>query len=653
MPSRYPRCEQPITISGLALRNRIFVPAHTTNFGENHLPTERHVEYHRARARGGAALIIFESIRVAKNTLGRPQGVAGFDRRSIPVFARVAQAVRAEGARLFGQVIHLGRQIEGDFERTVSWGPSPIAWSPTGTVPHAMNEDDMHEAIEAHIVTAQNLLEAGFDGIELQVGHGHLLQQFLSPLSNTREDRYGGSEDNRLRFPIAVLQAMRAALGPSAVMGIRFSGSEWVEGGLTVEDGMSIVPKLCAATHLDFVHVSHSAYHMSYSLATQFADMHFDPAPFRDMTRRIRTATRTAGHAVPIFAVCKFRTMAEAETALAGGVADMVGFARAHIAEPALVAKSFAGREAEIQPCIGYNQGCAGMLEKNLAITCVVNPTTGREFEWQPERAAAPKHVVVVGGGPAGMSAATTAAERGHRVTLIERSSRLGGQLNWMERVPSRRDWLILLAHQKRKLEASGVAVRLRQPADAEAIAALRPDTVVLATGSQPVRRALTGGGRILTLQDALDDEAGLGEHVAFHDATGEWALIGVIEHLAQRGMRVTVFTAVAAFGWRATIYSTLATRKRLREMKVRIVPLRALVAWDGRTLTLEDTSTGEHETHGHFTSLISAQYNRAEDALREPLRQCGLDVRLAGDCLAPRTALEAIYEGHVVGRAV
>jgi dimethylglycine catabolism A len=649
---RYPLSAAPIRIGSLELRNRVFVPAHTTNYGEAHAPTERHLEYHRARARGGAALIIFESIRVARNTLGRPQGVGGFDRRTIPMFARIAQAVQGAGARLVGQVIHLGRQIEGDFERTVSVGPSAVAWSPTAALPHAMHEDDMGDAIEAHIVTAKNLIEAGFDGIELQVGHGHLLQQFLSPLSNQREDRYGGSEANRMRFPIAVLQAVRAALGSTVPIGIRFSGSEFVEGGLTVADAVSIVPKLLAATALDFVHVSHSAYHMSYSLATQFADMHFDPAPFRDMTRRIRAATTGAGYSTPILAVCKFRSMAEAEVAIAEGVADMVGFARAHIAEPELVAKSFAGRESEIRPCIGCNQGCAGMLEKNLAITCVVNPATGREFDWGPvSRVKVPRHVVVIGGGPAGSEAAITAAAHGHRVTLIERDARLGGQLNWMNRIPARRDWLTLLTDQRQRLAASGVAIQLGTAASIESIAALAPEVVVLATGSRPVPVNVAGGARVFTIEAALADQAALGERVAFHDSTGEWASIGVIEHLAASGKAVTVFTPTAGFGWRATIYSTLAVRKRLRDMKVRIVPFRALREWNGDTLILEDTTTGEPEQHSGFTSLVAARYNIAQDALYAPLRAKGFDVRLIGDCLAPRTALEAIYEGHALAR--
>ena len=643
----YPLSRQPIKVGQLELRNRLFVPAHTTNFGVHHMPSERHVEYHRARARGGASLIIFESIRVARESLGRPQGVAGFDRASIPAFMRCAEAIHAEGARLFGQVIHLGRQIEGDWERTASFGPSAVRWSPTGAPPHVMNEDDMAHVIDAHIVTSKNIIEAGMDGFEVHLGHGHLLQQFLSPSSNVRTDKYGGSEENRLRFPIAVLQAVRAALGAQATIGIRFSGDEFIPGGLSLEDSLSLLPKIFAAVPLDFINVSHSAYHMSYSLATQFADMHFDAAPFRRISREIRRVLRETGHDVPVMAVGKYRSVAEAEEAIAGGVADMVGFARGHIADAELVNKSFAGREAEVRTCIGCNQGCAQMLEKNLAITCMVNATVGREADWTLKRATRVKRVVVIGAGPAGLEAAITAAEMGHGVTLLEKEKEAGGQVLWLRRMPERHDFLGLLAQQLARAKRAGVDMKLRTEADLGRVKALAPDAVILATGSTPQRFP-----NALTVEEALAAPENLGRRLAFHDLTGEWSALGAIEHLARRGMEVTVFTAVAGFAWRTTIYSNLATRKRLRELKVRIATLRAVKMFNAGELTVEDVSTGELEKHA-FDSLVVAQFNAADDRLLGPLRAAGLQVTAVGDCLAPRTALEAVYEGHAAARAL
>ncbi|MDX1692004.1 MAG: NADH-dependent flavin oxidoreductase, partial [Acidimicrobiia bacterium] len=365
----YPTVFRPVSLNGVELRNRVVVPAHTTNFGVDHLPGERHVAYHEARARGGAGLIIFESIRVHPSTLGKPEGIAGYDPACIEPFRRVADAVHAHGARLFGQIISLGRLVDGDPIRTAAFAPSPERWSIRARPARVMDEGDIRAIVEGHVTAATNVLEAGLDGLEIHLGHGHLLQQFLSPASNSRTDRYGGSEENRMRLAVEVLGAVRSAVGDDVCMGVRVSGSEFLDGGLGVADMERIVPMLLEAVPIDFVDVSHSAYHDSRSLATQMADMTMSEYAFRDVTRRITHAVRDAGHTVPTIAVCKIRTMAEAEAILARGDADLVAMARAHIAEPAFVRKSRTGRETEIRPCIGCNQGCAGFLEKGLPIT--------------------------------------------------------------------------------------------------------------------------------------------------------------------------------------------------------------------------------------------------------------------------------------------
>lgn len=652
----FPHALSPIRIGSLHLRNRIFVPAHTTNFGEDHLPSERHLRYHVERARGGVGAIVFESIRVQPNCVGRPQAVAGFDRRAIAPFRRIGDAVRAEGAKLLGQIIHLGRQVDGDFERTVSWGPSPVRWSATSAMPHAMSPDDMESVVAAHVATARNLVEAGLDGIEIQVAHGHLLQQFLSPLSNAREDEFGGSRENRMRFPLAVVAAVRRAVGPDYTLGIRVSAEEFVEPGLHLAEMERIVVAFAGAVRLDFVNVSHSAYHASYSLATQIADMSFDPALFRHFPGGVRGALRAAGHEIPVFAVCRFGTLSEADAVIAAGEADMVGMARAHIAEPAIVRKTLEGRSEEIRACIACNQGCAGMLEKNMAVRCLVNPQAGVEGTWRDpveDPAPVPRDVLVVGGGPAGLEAAWVAAARGHRVRLVERRPRLGGQLADALAMPSRQAFRDLLAFQERQLARYGVTVALGRPATTDGILAERPDIVVLTTGSRSLPASLPGSGLVVALEAALHDPEALGPRVAFVDLTGEWASLAAIEHLADLGKRVTVFSPVAGFAWRTTLYSTLGWAKRLREKGVKVATLRKVLAYDGISLSVEDVSCGEVESLPGFSAVVMAQYNAAADELRAPLSRAGIELRLAGDCLSPRTALEAVYEGHEVARGL
>jgi NADPH-dependent 2,4-dienoyl-CoA reductase/sulfur reductase-like enzyme len=288
------------------------------------------------------------------------------------------------------------------------------------------------------------------------------------------------------------------------------------------------------------------------------------------------------------------------------------------------------------------------MLEKNLAITCMVNATVGREAAWTLKKVSNARTVVVIGAGPAGLEAAATAAELGHQVTLLEREKEAGGQVLWMRRIPERQDFLGLIEQQLARCTRAGVIMRLGVAADTGKVQALAPDLVILATGSTPQRF-----GNALLMEEALAMPEKLGRRVAFHDLTGEWAALGAIEHLARRGLELTVFTAVAGFAWRTTIYSSLAARKRLRDMKVRIAPLRAVKGLAGGELTIEDTSTGELERLRGFDSLVVAQYNAADDRLFAPLRAAGLAVKAVGDCLAPRTALEAVYEGHAAARAL
>ncbi len=654
--SRYPSTFQEIRVGPHMLRNRIFVPAHTTNYGANNLPTDRHLAYHRARAAGGAAMIVFEAIRVHESSLGRAQGVNGFDRAAIPRFAAIARAVQAEGAKLFGQIIHLGRHIDGNFTRTPSWSASAVPWSALAPPPHPMTEAEILAVIDAHAEVARNLVEAGLDGIEIAMGHGHLIQQFMSPAVNFRIDGWGGDEHSRTRFAREALRAVRHAVGDRAAVGIRISADEFLTGGLTLSDMQRITGKLCDAAAVDFVNVSHSAYHGSKTISTQIADMAFAHDAFHHLPRGIAAALREAGHDTPVFAACRFRTVTEAESFLAGGAIAMVGMARAHLADPGLVNKARDGRDAEQRPCIGCNQGCAGFLAQSLAITCLTNPGAGREVDWGTlAPAPAPRRVLVVGGGPAGMEAAAIAAARGHQVALWEAIDRLGGALAWTRAMPKRADFGLLLDAQATALRRAGVAVRLGHVADADKIAAHAPDAVVLATGATAAVLSIDGGGPVLTMQQALADPGALPNAVAVVDTLGSWALAGFVEWLAGTGRAVTLVAPTGTPGWQVNIYSSYAWRDRLRQLGVRIIGLHAPRHFDGEALMLTDLSTGAPGEALRVEAVVAPAHGTPNDALAAALRarNAAIDVHLVGDCASPRSALEAVFEGHAAGRAV
>jgi hypothetical protein len=639
--ARYPHAFRPIALGPALVRNRIFVPAHTTNYGEDNLPSRRHLDYHRARAAGGVGLIIFEAIRVHRSSLGRSQGVNGYERAAIPAFTRIARAVQDEGAKLFGQVIHLGRHIDGNFARMPAWSSSAIPWSATAPPPHPMTEGEIEQVIAAHADVAGNLIEAGLDGVEVTLGHGHLLQQFLSPAVNHRTDRWGGDEAGRMRMPLETLRAVRATIGTRAAMGIRISADEFLEAGLTLADMQRITAALAADVQLDFINVSHSAYHGSATMSTQMADMAFAQNSFHHLPRGIAAAVPH----VPVFAVCRFRTIAEAEEMLAPGDIAMVGLARAHMADPAIVRKAAEGREAETRPCIGCNQGCAGFLALSLPITCLANPAMGREGEWPDTHAVTAKRILVVGGGPAGMETAGIAVKRGHHVTLWEASPHLGGALRQPVALGIRADFQALLDAQIAAL--SGVHVQTNRRATADAILAGDFDAVVIATGATPT--SMPGA---LTMEAALANPEALGDHVTFEDRLGSFAIAGFIEWLAATGRKVTILAPTGTPAWLVNIYSSFAWRARLRDKSVRILPLHTAESLTDGTLHLRELSTGEPVTIEGVTALIAPTHATPDDALAAAL-QGHIEIHLAGDAAAARSALEAIFEGHETGRAL
>ena len=677
---RYPHTLRPIVLGPVTLRNRIFVPAHTTNYGEDNLPSDRHLAYHRARAAGGAAMIVFEGIRVHRSSLGRRQGVNGYEAACIPRFASIARAVKAECAKLFGQIIHLGRHIDGNYTRTAAWSASAVPWTPLATPPHPMTVAEIGQVVAAHAAVARNLLDAGLDGIEVTLAHGHLLQQFLSPAVNRRDDQYGGSPENRLRMALETIHAVRAAVGTSVALGVRISAEEFMDGGLTLADMRRVIVALCAAETLDFVNVSHSAYHGSATISTQMADMAFPADAFHDLPRGIADALHQAGHDVPVFAVCRFRGLAEAEAMLADGRIAMVGMARAHIADAAIVRKSIEGREDEIRPCIACNQGCTGFLAQSLPITCLSNPATGLEAEWPPLPAlaapalpapgltvpplAAPAltqaraRIAVVGGGPGGLEAALTAAGLGHEVTLWEARDSTGGALNLSLTMPKRRDFGLLLDYQRRAVERAGVLQRLGQRAAPADVLGNGFDAVVVSTGARPAAAVLPGGGVTLTMEAALADPDALGAHVAVQDLLGSWAMSGLVEWLADSGRRVTVIAPTGSPGWQMNIYSSFAWRQRLRDRAVRIMALKSVHGFADGVLTLRDLSTGEPEDLPGVDCLIAPAHAEPDDALVRSLQHAeasgpGPLILPIGDCVAARSALEAVFEGHQAGRSV
>ena len=643
---------RPVTAGRLQLRNRVVFSAHTTNYARDGKPSPRHLAYHRERARGGVGLIITEGIRVHPTSSGRDNTISGFDDAVVEPLAELVRTVHAEGAKLAAQLLHIGRQSGAHLDLTPAWGPSELPWAPTGRRPHAMTRSDIAELVEAFGAAAGRMVRAGVDAVEVHLGHGHLLQQFMSPATNQRDDEYGGSLDNRLRLSHEVLRAVRAAIGPDFPMIVRISGEEFLPGGLTLDDMLEVVATLRAEHDFDVLHVSHAAYAAGYTLATQMADMTFASGAFR----YVPEAFKREFPDLPVLAVCRIDSLQLAADFVAGGAADLVAMTRAHIADPYLIRKHLTGDGEASRSCIACNEGCVGRLERGLPITCVVNPEAGMEREWSALRAAARaagrRRVLVVGGGPAGLAAAAAAAEAGREVTLVERETELGGATRFAARMHGRDRVGLLAAEQARALAAAGATVRLGHQITAEEILAEDWDGVVIAVGARDAACGFTAR-RVYTPTEVLSG-AVLGARVAVVDEDGSWRGAGLAAHLAHAGHEVTLVSPHGVPGWRITMYSRPSLVKLLTDGKVTVHVNRVPTGWTDAGLVVVDP-VGGREEYIACDDVVYAGPRVADTGLARALADSPLADRVVtvGDAYAPRGLLEAAFDGRLAGLTV
>lgn len=643
----------PVRAGRLSLRNRVVMPAHTTNFAVDGGFSDQHLEYHRTRAAGGVGLIVTEGMRVHPSSLGRTNTVSAFDDRIIDSLARLVAAVHGEGAKLTAQLLHVGRLAGSHNVLTAPWGASPIPWAGTAAVPHEMTRAEIAEVVAAFGAAAHRAEAAGVDALELHLGHGHLLQQFLSPATNHRADDYGGPLGARLRFAREAIESVLAAVPSELPLLLRISADEFLPGGLDLPQMLEAMAPVLRDYPVDVLHVSHSAYVGARSVATQIADMSFPPMPFAHLPR----AFKQAYPELAILAVCRVDDLTNAQQLLDEGSADLVALARPHIAAPELVARAGDPSGTPHRSCIACNQGCTGRLELGLPISCVVNPEVGLEAQWQRLRAAAAKQakgrVIVVGGGPAGLEAALAAAGSGHAVTLVERSDRLGGALQLAARMAMRARFGQMIDELGASVRHAGVQVHLGTVAD-ERLLATGWDHIVLATGGEPASRPIDGLLPTVPLADAIERPGELGEHVALIDEEGSWTGLALADHLMTAGRRVTLLSAQPAIAWRVPVYSRPALLDQLQGRELAVELLRTPTQMLAEGLECMNPLTASRSVVSSVSSVVFLRAPTPRLNLRSHLSDRDLErCTVVGDAYAPRTALEAAYEGRLAGLCV
>jgi 2,4-dienoyl-CoA reductase-like NADH-dependent reductase (Old Yellow Enzyme family)/thioredoxin reductase len=658
MTTQFPHLFQPLRLRHKTLRGRLNFGAHTANMSLDGLPVDRHLGYYTERARGGAAMIVVEPVPAHRFTQLTRGNFRAEDDSVIPYFRRITESVHSHGAAIIQQIYHLG--AHGDWDN--SFAPN---WSPSGRVSmhdsdgsHAMTGAEIELIVECFGQVARRARESGFDGVELMAAYNALIEQFWSPYCNRRDDRWGGSFDNRMRFSTAVLERIRHYGGDDFIIGMAVSIDPSRPDVMTLDDQVEIAAWHDSRALYDYVTVGTGSYYDFTKIIPTF--LHEDKLgpPFAEAFKR------AVSH-VKVQAESHIRTPENADYVIAAGQADMVSIVRGQIADPHMANKAREGRPEDIRPCISCNQMCWGRRYRDYWISCLVNPSAGREFEWNGDRftpAAKPRRILVVGGGPSGLETARVAASRGHKVTLAEASDRLGGQFRLAGMQPRRTQILDLLAWYETQLQKLQVTIRLNTYMEPDEVRSFGADAVVIATGSLPAgtgmqrwlsnQETLPGIDKpnVWSVEDVMSRSARPGKRVLLLDDTGNWRGVGTAWHLAEQGHEVTIVTPDPAIGREiARTSADLPARQRLRKLGARFVTESAVAEWHGDGATILDFLTGETERLP-FDALVLATTNVAEDSLARALEDSGLEVHTVGDCLAPRHAPAATYEGRKLG---
>ncbi|MFO1170980.1 MAG: FAD-dependent oxidoreductase [Hyphomicrobiaceae bacterium] len=657
MTNPYPHVFEPLKLRHRTLKNRVVFGAHTANMSHEGLPGERHFGYYRERARGGAAMIVVEPAPPHKTgILIRGNFLHGTD-EIIPHFRKITDECHSHGTTMIHQIYHVGGHGDQDNSWSPYWSPSgmPSMHDPWGS--HAMTDAEIEELIASFIEQARRDRDSGFDGVDLFAGYNCLIDQFWSPLTNRRTDKWGGSLENRVRFAARIAEGIRKMAGDDFIVGMTISGAEPYVGGLKIEDKQEIVSWLDARGLVDYYSVGTGSYlNQPSKIVPSF---HFPLLLGRDDTAAIKSVAKHA----KVTMEARIKAPFNAEKVLKEGQCDLVSIVRGQIADPHMVNKAMEGRSADIRPCISCNQLCIGRRFRDYWISCLVNPSVARESKWDGDKikpAASPKEVLVVGGGPAGLEVARAAAEAGHKVRLVEKRPELGGQFKLAAGQPERGEIGFFLNWYLKQLEQMQVRVELNKEMTADEIKASGAEVVVLATGSSPDRAVwqrsmpqqarLPGADQpsVCAVHDVLDGKVTPGTNVLLlDDINGWWPASGTALHLAKLRHQVTIATASEKAAAQLDLSMTGdTTRERFAKTGVEVLLATALKSWDNGKATLVNLYTGDEEVR-EFDSLVTATTNVPEDALAKALEGSGIATHVIGDGVHARTAAMAIYEAR------
>ena len=537
---------QPFQLKHLTLKNRLIVTAHEPAYPEDGMPKGRYRAYHVERAKGGVALTMTAgSAAVSRDSPPVFNNILAWQDEVVKWTRELTDAVHEAGSAIMIQLTHLGRRTRWD---KADWlpvvSPSHHRERAHRAFPKKLEDWDIARIIRDFGDAAERMQAAGMDGVEIEA-YGHLLDQFMSPLTNELDGPYGGGLENRMRFTFDVLREIRKRVGPEFILGVRHTGDERLEDGIDRQEGLEISRRLGDSGLVDYLNVARGHIDTDPGLTDMIPIQGMASAPHLDFAGEVRQAT-----GFPTFHAAKIQDVATARHAIASGLLDMVGMTRAHMTDPHIVRKIIEGREDQIRPCVGANYCLDRIYQGGLAF-CIHNAATGRE-ETMPHDipwATARKKVVIVGAGPAGLEAARVAGERGHEVLVLEAAERAGGQIRLTAQSERRREMISIIDWRLAQCDRLGVTIRYNCWADAEAVLAEDPDVVIVATGGLPDTAVLkSGNDLVVSAWDIISGDVRPGSNVLVYDDAGDHAALQAAEVIAKAGGKVEIMTPDRSF---------------------------------------------------------------------------------------------------------
>ena len=533
---------QPYQLKHLTLRNRILSTSHEPAYSEDGMPKERYRLYHAEKAKGGIALTMFGgSSIVAEDSPPAFGNLHIYKDEIVPWLRELSDACHEHGTALMCQITHLGRRTSwntGDWLPVLA--PSPLREAAHRAFPKEAEDWDLDRIVKAYADAAERCKEGGLDGLEIEA-YGHFLDGFWSPVTNFRDDEYGGSLENRMRFSLRAIAAIREATGPDFVVGVRMVADEDRDKGLTREEGIEIAKRLVATGQIDFLNIIRGHVDTDEALSHVIPNMGTRSAPHLEFSGEVKAETK-----FPVFHAARISDVATARHAIAAGLLDMVGMTRAHIADPHIARKVSEGREHEIRPCVGAGYCIDRIYEAGEAL-CIHNPATGREAiipQVITRTTGEKKRVVVVGAGPAGLEAARVCAERGHEVTVLEAASNPGGQVHLAAQWNRRKELIGITDWRAERCAALGVSIQFNTYAEADDIVSEDPDIVICATGGVPNTSFIEEGEELaVTSWDILSREVKPAEDVLVFDDNGAHPGMMAAELIAESGAKLEFVT--------------------------------------------------------------------------------------------------------------